>query len=111
MSQSNIIQSAQDIAWQDLGGGLQRQVFGHNETVMLVKVRFEKGGVGTLHSHPHTQVTYVAAGRFEVTIGDVKSEIGEGDGFYVPPHVVHGCVCLEAGMLIDSFSPAREDFL
>jgi len=29
----------------------------------------------------------------------------------VPPHVVHGVVCLEAGMLIDSFNPARADFL
>ncbi|PUZ26091.1 cupin domain-containing protein [Chitinophaga parva] len=111
MPESKIIQSENTIPWEDLGGGLSRQVYGYNDQLMMVKVRFEAGGIGTLHSHPHTQVTYVAAGRFEATIGEVKQLISAGDGFYVPPHVVHGVVCLEAGMLIDSFNPAREDFL
>jgi len=37
--------------------------------------------------------------------------IRKGDGYYVPPHAVHGCVCIEDGTLIDVFSPMREDFL
>jgi len=78
---------------------------------MLVKAKFEKGGVGALHQHPHSQATYVDSGVFEMTIGDEKRIIRKGDGYYVPPGIVHGCVCLEAGMLIDVFSPHREDFL
>ncbi|HEY0273755.1 MAG TPA: cupin domain-containing protein [Chitinophaga sp.] len=111
MPESNIIQAADHIPWQELGGGLSRQVFGFNDQLMLVKVQFETGGIGAPHSHPHTQVTYVASGRFEATIGDVKQTVAAGDGFYVPPYVVHGVVCLEAGMLVDAFHPAREDFL
>lgn len=46
-----------------------------------------------------------------MTIGDKKEIIAQGDGFYVPPHKLHGIVCLESGVLIDVFSPQREDFL
>lgn len=111
MIQSNEFQFEQDIPWEDVGNGITRQIFGYDEKVMLVKAKFVKGGVGTVHQHPHSQVTYVDSGVFEMTIGDVKKIIRKGDGYYVPPNVLHGCVCLEAGMLIDSFSPHREDFL
>ena len=111
MIQSNEFQFEQDIPWEDVGNGITRQIFGYDEKVMLVKAKFVKGGVGAVHQHPHSQVTYVDSGVFEMTIGDVKKIIRKGDGYYVPPNVLHGCVCLEAGMLIDSFSPHREDFL
>ncbi|RYZ28397.1 MAG: cupin domain-containing protein [Sphingobacteriales bacterium] len=78
---------------------------------MMVKVKFEAGGIGTPHSHPHTQVTYIESGVFETTIGDKTSILRTGDGFFVPPDVVHGVVCHEAGLLIDCFAPYREDFV
>ncbi|SCC19602.1 Cupin domain-containing protein [Chitinophaga costaii] len=87
MAESTIFQESEHTPWQELGGGLSRQVLGYNGQLMLVKVRFEKGGIGALHHHPHTQVTYVANGRFEATIGDLKQTVTTGDGFYVPPNV------------------------
>ena len=78
---------------------------------MMVKVKFEQGAIGTLHQHPHTQSTYVASGCFEVTIGEEKKVLRAGDGYYVAPNLPHGCVCHEAGILIDTFTPMREDFL
>jgi unsaturated pyranuronate lyase len=100
-----------EIPWEDADVKIQRQVYGYNDQVMMVKVKFEKGGIGTMHSHPHTQVTYVESGEFEMTIGTDKRLIRKGDGYFVPPDVVHGCVCVEAGMLIDCFAPMREDFI
>ena len=50
-------------------------------------------------------------GEFEMTIGDEVRTIKGGDSYYIPPHVMHGCVCTKAGVLIDVFSPHREDFL
>jgi quercetin dioxygenase-like cupin family protein len=79
--------------------------------LMMVKVVFEKGAVGTMHEHYHSQATYVASGRFELTIGDEKRILTAGDGYYVAPDELHGCICLEAGVLIDTFSPVRADFL
>ena len=97
--------------WEPAGKGVVRQIMGYDGQIMLVKVKFEKGAVGTPHSHYHTQNTYVASGKFEFTVNGVKKIVSAGDGIYIEPDVVHGCTCLEAGMLIDCFSPMRADFL
>ena len=96
--------------WEHAGGGISRQITGYNTQLMLVKVKFEKGAVGYIHDHFHSQATYVAEGKFKITI-DGKAEILEkGDGFFVNPNLKHGAECVEAGMLIDTFAPVREDF-
>ncbi|KAA5933135.1 cupin domain-containing protein [Pantoea sp. Bo_2] len=95
----------------DLGGGVTRRVLAHGGTMMAVEVRFEKGATGPLHHHPHEQLTYVLSGRFAFTIEGETREVGPGDTLYKAPDVVHGCVCLEAGVLLDTFTPQREDFL
>ncbi|MEP3050888.1 MAG: cupin domain-containing protein [Erythrobacter sp.] len=96
---------------EDLGGGISRQMMGFGPDLMICRVAFENGSVGEVHQHPHSQSTYVESGRFLVEIDGEKQELGAGDGFFVDPHLHHGAVCLEAGVLIDTFSPAREDFL
>ena len=108
---SGPIQIDNEIPWEDLGNGVERQLFGFDDTVMMVKVKFEKGAIGELHSHFHTQVSYVESGAFEMVIGDLTKIIRSGDGFCVQPNVVHGTKCIEAGILVDVFAPLREDFL
>lgn len=46
-------QFEKEIGWQDLGGGVQRQIMGYNGDLMMVKVKFEAGAVGAPHTHPH----------------------------------------------------------
>ena len=69
------------------------------------------GAVGDLHSHTHSQVSYVQSGEFDVSIDGVDTRLGPGDSFYVAPNLRHGAVCRKAGVLIDVFSPVRDDFL
>ena len=97
--------------WEPAGDGVTRQIMGYDGQAMLVKVKFEKGAIGTPHTHYHTQVTYVVSGKFESTVGNEKQIVAAGDGIYIEPDAMHGCVCLEAGVLIDSFAPMRADFL
>ncbi|MCD8184003.1 MAG: cupin domain-containing protein [Bacteroides sp.] len=97
--------------WKPAGEGVTRQIMGYDGQVMLVKVKFEKGAIGTPHTHYHTQTTYVASGKFEFTVGGEKKIVAAGDGIYIEPDVLHGCICLEPGILIDCFSPMRADFL
>ena len=97
--------------WEEVAPGLTRQIMGYDNAIMLVKAKFETGAIGQMHQHYHSQVTYVESGKFEMTIGDEVRTLQRGDSFYVLPWVMHGCVCLEPGILIDVFSPAREDFL
>jgi quercetin dioxygenase-like cupin family protein len=78
---------------------------------MVVKVAFEKGGVGQVHQHYHTQIPHVEIGRFEIQIDGEKRVLKQGDAFYVPPNVWNGAICLEAEVLIDVFSPMRKDFV
>jgi unsaturated pyranuronate lyase len=108
---SEIYCEASKMEWEDLGGGVSRKIMGWDNQIMMVKVKFEKGAVGSPHHHFHTQTTYCAKGSFEFMLGDKKQIIGYGDGLYIPPNMVHGAVCLEEGVLIDVFSPVREDFL
>ena len=97
--------------WEDLGDGVSRKISGYDDKIMMVKVKFEVGAIGPLHEHLHSQVTYVASGVFEASINGNKQVLKAGDSFYAKPHHVHGVLCIEAGILVDIFSPARRDFL
>lgn len=108
-SQSIVLEK--DTQWENPAPGIRRQVMAYDGQIMLVKVCFEKGAVGTPHEHFHSQVTYCVSGTFEMLIGDKKNIIHGGDAYYIEPDEWHGCVCLEEGMLIDVFSPMRADFL
>lgn len=110
-TRSEVFLFEKDKKWEPAGKGVVRQIMGYDGQVMLVKVKFEKGAIGTPHSHYHTQDTYVASGKFEFTVNGVTKVVSAGDGIYIEPDVVHGCKCLEAGVLIDCFSPMRADFL
>ncbi|MEL7588622.1 MAG: cupin domain-containing protein [Prolixibacteraceae bacterium] len=97
--------------WEDLGAGVSRQIMGYDGKIMLVKVKFEQKAVGAMHCHVHSQTSFVSEGVFEVTIGGQMQILRAGDSFFVPSNEEHGVVCVEAGVLVDNFSPAREDFL
>jgi quercetin dioxygenase-like cupin family protein len=97
--------------WTEVAPGNRRRVLVHTAELMQVEFAFEAGAIGALHSHPHVQSSYVAEGRFEVTIDGRSEVIGVGGSFIVPSGLTHGVKALEAGRLIDSFTPARQDFL
>ena len=100
-----------EIGWERGDDGVRRQVLGHGSDLMVVRVEFESGAIGALHHHPHRQATYVVAGRFEVTVGEQKTELHAGDCFYAEAEVPHGVKAFEKGVLVDVFTPVREDFL
>jgi len=93
------------------GVGVEKRVLAYTDQLMCVENQFQTGAVGKLHSHPHTQLTYVAEGVFSFTIGEETKIVRKGDTLLKEHGVAHGCVCLEAGTLVDIFTPMREDFL
>ena len=94
-----------------LGGGTARRILAHNESLMAVEVSFETGSEGAPHTHPHTQVSYVLSGSFRYSVEGESVILNPGDSVVVPGGLVHGTVCLEKGVLLDVFTPMREDFL
>jgi quercetin dioxygenase-like cupin family protein len=103
--------SPDGLKWASIDAGVRRKILGFDEKMMMVLVDFKKNAVGRSHSHPHAQSTYILSGLFEVTIDLETRILKEGDCFIIPGNSRHGVLCLEDGLLLDVFSPAREDFL
>ncbi len=93
------------------GENVTRRVLAYCDGLMCVENTFEKGAIGTLHSHPHTQITYVVSGKFAFTIDGETKTVTKGDTMLKQDGIVHGCTCLEEGVLLDIFTPMREDFV
>ena len=91
--------------------GVTRRILAYTDGLMCVENRFEAGAVGALHSHPHTQITYVLSGAFSFTVEGETHTVHTGDTILKEDGVIHGCTCVEAGALLDIFNPMREDFL
>lgn len=96
---------------QSGGEHVIRRVLAYNENLMCVENTFKKGAIGKLHSHPHTQITYVVSGVFAFTIDGEEKIVRAGDTMLKEDGVIHGCACLEAGILLDIFTPMRKDFV
>ena len=106
-----IVKHHQDTKALDLGGGTQRRILAHDQPLMAVEVSFEKGAEGAPHSHPHTQMSYVLSGSFRYAVEEEAVTLNPGDSIIVPGGLTHGTVCLQEGVLLDMFTPEREDFL
>lgn len=91
--------------------GVERKVLAYTEGLMCVENHFQEGAAGALHHHPHTQITYVVSGQFEFEIGGEKRVVNPGDTMLKRDGIEHGCVCKKAGILLDIFTPMREDFV
>ena len=91
--------------------GVSRKVLTYSDDLMMCEITFEKGAKGNFHQHEHLQITYIAEGSFEFTIGDETKIVNKGDSVYMPSNVRQGVTCLEAGKLVDVFNPMRKDFI
>ena len=102
----------EQIEREELGGGVSRKILKYGGGLMLVEVTMQKGGVGAVHTHPHEQISYIAEGSFEFTVGEEKQVVKKGDSLYVASNMPHGTLSLEDGsIVVDIFTPIREDFL
>lgn len=108
---NSFFQQDADIAWEPTEPGVKRKIMAYGEDLMVVRVVFEAGAVGKPHRHPHRQACYVESGVFDVTIDGQTQRLTAGDTFFVPSDLVHGVTAVEAGQLINSFTPMRTEFL
>ena len=96
---------------QSGGENVVRRVLAYCDGLMCVENTFEEGAVGKLHSHPHTQITYVVSGEFSFCIDGETRVVRPGDTMLKQDGVIHGCTCRKAGVLLDIFTPMREDLV
>lgn len=87
----------------------------NTENLMMVVIDFNDGPTSEPdppHSHPHEQISYVAAGEVIVFLDGEPTPLSPGDIFTVPPNIPHSVQLLTSHVrLVDTFTPLREDFL
>jgi len=91
--------------------GLTRKIMAYNEKLFLAEHQMVKGWVGTIHSHPHEQIVYVVRGHLKVKCQGKTFDVRTGDSFVVRGGVEHGASAVEDSVVIDVFTPCREDYI
>jgi quercetin dioxygenase-like cupin family protein len=91
--------------------GLTRRTLVSSNTMMICEFSFDSNVEIPMHAHPHEQVGYIAKGRVRMTIEKESYELKAGDSYYAPSNVPHGAFTLEPAVIVDTFSPPREDYL
>ena len=97
--------------WEDAEPGVRRRILQAQGGLMLMEVQFAADAAGYEHNHVHEQISYCLAGRFEYSLDGRAHQLAVGDSIYVPSNARHGAKALEAGTLIDVFTPVRGDLL
>jgi quercetin dioxygenase-like cupin family protein len=91
--------------------GASRQVLAHNEKLMIVRNSFVKGWSGARHAHPHEQSVYVVKGHIHFEAEGKSWELHEGDSIVLAGDVPHQASAVEESVVLDIFTPFRQDFL
>jgi quercetin dioxygenase-like cupin family protein len=90
--------------------GLTRRTLADGATMTLCEITLQAGVEVPVHTHPHEQVGYVVRGRIEMIIDGQPTLVGPGDSYYAAGDVPHGAHALETTVVVDVFSPPREDY-
>lgn len=90
--------------------GIVRRTLTHGEKMMLIEVTLEPGSVVPIHTHPHEQTGYVVSGRMRLQIAAETLDLNPGDAYMIPGGVEHEATALEPLVIVDVFSPPRDEY-
>jgi len=90
--------------------GLTRRTLISGQSMMVCEFTFDAHVEIPSHTHPNEQVGYIVSGRIRMTIDGDQHELTQGDSYYAPANVTHSAFTLEPSIVVDTFSPPREDY-
>ena len=97
--------------WMDIVPGIRRQTITTGATMYQMRARLDAGSRLPEHQHPQEQVTHVISGRLRMIVAGEPHELGPGDSIYLAANARHGAETIEDALVIDTFSPPRDDYL
>ena len=110
------LNQAQNLNWSTIpiehpAEGIERQMV-VGQQMMICRFRFAPLLVTPQHRHPHEQMSIVVQGRVRFFIEGEERIVSPGDVLHFPSNCLHGATMMdEEVVLIDIFTPVREDFL
>ena len=63
------------------------------------------------HQHRQEQIVHILEGRMKLIVSGVPHELKGGESYYLAANVPHGVETIEDTMVLDTFSPPRDDYL
>ena len=90
--------------------GIVRRTLIEGKSMMICEFTLEKGAQIPTHAHPQEQVGYLVSGKIRVMVDDKGFELNPGDCYCALPNVPHSVEILERSIVVDTFSPPREDY-
>ncbi len=109
METQNDLENAEALPVEMLPGLIRRTLVS-GDTMMICRFDLDVGVSIPGHSHPHEQAGYVASGKIRLTLDGQSFELEAGDSYYAPSGMEHGAVALEPSVVVDTFSPPRDDY-
>ncbi len=106
---TNVI-GASDIEPVEMVPGVWRRTLAWGERLMVVQVVLEEGAVVPAHRHPHEQITYVIEGKLSMSVEGRSYVLEAGDSLLFPASAEHGATALQRTLVVDTFSPPREEY-
>jgi quercetin dioxygenase-like cupin family protein len=97
--------------WITMVPGIRRRTVAAGELMMQMLVTLDAGSQLPEHQHPHEQLTHVLHGRLRLMIAGIAHELVAGQSLCIPGATLHAADALEDTLVIDTFSPPREDLL
>lgn len=91
------------------GVHLKAAVYG--KQTLLTEVRMDPGAIIPPHSHPHEQTGYLVSGQLEFLVDGARIIADPGDSWNIAGAVVHSATALVDSVVVEVFSPVREDYL
>ncbi|RAP73646.1 cupin domain-containing protein [Paenibacillus montanisoli] len=97
--------------WHSPLAGISRKIFPPGKSIMSMMIKLDEGAIGPAHSHPHEQLTFVISGKIAMVMNGETTIVGASEQIYVPGDAVHEVKALEDTVVIETFTPLREDLL
>jgi len=106
-----ITQASQEAPFQ-VKEGMQRRLLSYGGSLMMAQFSFEAGATAPWHRHLQEQISYIVSGEIDYCVeGQEPVRLTAGASFYVPSDVTHRVVAYAPSVLIDTFTPMRDEFI
>jgi len=106
-----MLRQADSECYKQVLEGVRLKSLVHGERTHLTEFRLSKGAVVPEHQHPQEQTGYLISGSLRFTIDGEVTVALPGASWNLPAGIPHGAEALEDTVVVEMFSPIREDYL